>query len=270
MNALSAELKPESYALVKLGGSVITQENGEIDLANVISLCSEIAQYRFPLILVHGGGYFMKRMLLDFNIKTDFFSVEQAPLAFHLRNSLIQLNKVLVDTLQEVGIHAIPIPAHSKFRSRNGKIVPDKSVSQLLNVTMPKEGLPVLFGDVLDEEAGGFYFTSSDKIVSCLAKVHRPRIILFLSNVNGVYESFPPMTANESVLPVVTPNILDRLENNYDVGRGEIYGKLVEAIDCASQTDDCRIINGKVPGNLLGSLYGRLEVGTKILAEITQ
>jgi len=265
MDTRIVSLQPETLAIVKLGGSIITQESGEIDLANLRSLGCEIAQYKFPLILVHGGGYLIKKILLDYKVKTDTFLKEQTPLVFHLRNSLVQLNTFLLNTFQEAGVHTVSIPAHSMFKSCNGKIIPSETIFEFLSTVIQSGKIPVLFGDVLDDKEGSFYFNSSDKIVSCLAKELKPKIVLFLTNVDGIYESFPPKSDKEAVFPVVTPNILYQLDNKYDVGHGEIYDKLVEAIECASHTNVCRIINGKVPGNLLDSLYGRLEAGTKVL-----
>ncbi|MCL4528191.1 MAG: isopentenyl phosphate kinase [Chloroflexi bacterium] len=262
--------KLRSYAIVKLGGSIITQENGEIDLENLKKLCYEIAQYEHPLIIVHGGGYFIKNILLDNRVETDFFSEEEDSFVKYLRDRLIKLNTSLVNSFQNVGLQSFSIPAHSKFSYRDGKVVPNEGLFDLLDNILKSGRIPIFFGDVLDNLAGGFYFSSSDKIVTCLAKRLKPKLVLFLSNIDGVYETFPPISEWESILPVVSPRILEKLQNKYDVGRGEIYEKLVEAIDCAAQAEVCRIINGRTPGNLLGTLCEQLEVGTRIISEMTQ
>lgn len=257
--------QPDKAALViiKLGGSVITEREGSFDTENAHSLAREMIEYGRIALIVHGGGSFTKHMLLEHKIESDFFSPEQQVVVEQFREAIKSLNRLLLNVFENVGLECVSIASHTILISNDGEIV-DCDLTKVRELLI--DGInPVLFGNVLVDQARGYYACSSDQIASHLARILRPKAVFFLTDVDGVYEQYPPESDQIKPLPVVDGAFLNHMDHNYKVGVGDMYGKVEQAVACAPFTELCCILNGRVCGNLINVLHGRTRVGTEVI-----
>jgi len=252
--------------IIKLGGSILSCKEGGLNIDIIRSFASELAKYRQKVLLVHGGGVFTKRVLIKHDVQSDFLTAEQINIVNEIRKSVVDLNTSLINILKELGLHCISVSPRSVVISRNGAIIGTKSIADVIKNILGNDEIPVLYGDVIDDNVKDYYFCGSDQIVSWLTENLRPKSVLFLTDVDGVYETYPPTSDMIKPLSILTMDLLERIKREYRVGYGEMYDKLKHAIKCASYADTCRIINGKVNGNLIGTLSGQIETGTRVLS----
>ncbi len=251
------------FAIIKLGGSVITRREGDFDIENTHSLAREILGYDRVAVVVHGGGSFTKRVLLKHQVESDFLCSAQQAVIEQFREAIESLNRLLLDVFESVGLECVSVAPHTILTSNDGRIV-DCDLTKVRDLLV--SGIsPVLFGDVLIDQARGYYTCSSDQIASHLATILRPRTALFLTDVDGVYENHPPDSDQVKPIPIVDVTFLNHIHHNYKVGKRDMYGKIEQAIACAPFTEFCCILNGRVRGNLINTLQGRARVGTEVI-----
>jgi isopentenyl phosphate kinase len=251
-----------NFIIIKLGGSVITQREGGFDTENTYSLAREIAGYGQPAVIVHGGGSFAKRVLLEHKVKSDFISSEQQVLVEQFRETMERLNHLLLGVFESAGLRCVSIVPHTVLASNDGDIVECDSAK--VRGLLADGIIPVLYSDILTDRSGQYYACSGDKIASYLTKALRPKAVLFLTDVDGVYEHYPPESEGVKPLAVADATFLAHMPHNYTVGQSDMYEKLAQAIACAPFTELCCILNGRVRGNIINALQG-LQVGTKII-----
>lgn len=248
--------------IIKLGGSVITHREGDFDTENAHSLAREIVEYGRNVVIVHGGGSYTKRVLLKHQVESDFLSSAQRVVIEQFREAMKGLNDLLLGVFESAGLECVSIASHTVLTSDDGEIV-DCNLSKARELLM--DGItPVLFGDVLVDRARGYYACSGDQIASHLARILRPKMVLFLTDVDGVYEHYPPESDQTKPLPTVDVTFLNHMHHNYEVGGRDMYGKIEQAIACTPFTELCCILNGRVRGNLVNVLQSRTRVGTKV------
>ncbi len=255
-------------ALVKLGGSIITgyeEEIASFDAPSAHAIAVELKNATQPPIIVHGNGTFGKSVLLKHGIRSDFLSLEQGQVALDFNRQSERLNDLLLDVFNEVGLRAAPVALSSTMlRCEDGNIsLADISpIQALVSVGVT----PVVHGGIFSDVHRGFYACSGDKIMSELSKLLEPNVIIFLSDVDGVYENYPPHFETDRPVEIADWTFWQRMPHNYAVGIGEMHDKLEQALISAAFADRCYIINGRVPSNIGLILTGK-DVGTKVVPQ---
>ena len=254
------------YALVKLGGSIITgYKEGTVsfDTPHVHALAVELKKAIQPLIIVHGNGTFGKNVLLKHGIHSDFLSLELGQVALDFNRQSERLNNLLLNIFNEAGLRVAPVAlSTTMLRCEDGNI----SLTNINPIrTLVDAGIiPVIHGGVFSDVYRGFYACSGDKIMSELSKLLKPNVIIFLSDVDGVYEHSPPYYETDSPVEIADWAFWQRMPHNYVVGFGEMHEKLEQALISAPYSDRCYITNGRVPSNI-GLILAGKDVGTKVV-----
>jgi isopentenyl phosphate kinase len=261
--AIDGEIQSACSAIVKMGGSIVTSKGGILDANNILSLAREIVEYNHLLIIVHGGGTITKELLLEQKVESDFLSIEQRFIVERFRESISKLNDLILHLFREVGLQCFPVIPHKMFISDNGKIV-SWDLTEIKDI-LARHSMPVLYGDILTDKSRGYYTCSSDQISSHLAKIMRPNLVLFLTDVDGVYEYYPPTSNTAGPLRYANTLTLSRIQSDYKVGSSDMHHKLEQALECAPFTKCCCICNGRVRGNLLNALREESCSGTIVL-----
>lgn len=173
--------------LIKLGGSVITNKERPLSprIATIQKIARQLKRIREPIIIVHGGGSFGHYWSVKYGMHTKPARYDMHGVAV-VKNSMVELNKIILNRLAEARLDPYCLPPTdfmSGGKPITGKIKEIKKIAQ--------SGLvPVTFGDALWYGDGKSYILSGDRIMSILAKVLRPRLCIFVLNVDGLYSDF--------------------------------------------------------------------------------
>ena len=172
--------------LIKLGGSIVTNKRKPESARRktIDNILKQIKKIDEPKILVHGGGSYGHYWSVKYGMHTKPARYSLKGLSV-VKNSMIELDKIILDSATKNRLNAYSLPP-TDFMNGNkpikNKILTIKDIS--------KSGLtPVTFGDALWFGQKKSFILSGDVIMSTLAKILRPRLTIFVLNVDGVYSN---------------------------------------------------------------------------------
>jgi isopentenyl phosphate kinase len=169
------------------------------------------------------------------------------------------LNRILVKKLIRAGEKAISVQP-SAFIFCSKRKIKSFFLDPIKNY-LKNDLVPVVFGDVISDEKFGCTILSTEEIFKFLAKFLKPKKIILMSDVEGVYDS------KGKVIPEINKNNFSKIQNflkgadKIDV-TGGMAQKVKEAIEMAKGGIEVFIIGGK-EGNLKRCLRGE-KIGTRI------
>lgn len=247
--------------IIKLGGSVITFKDSSVAKVRTLVIkrlareIKEIYEQGYKIILVHGAGSFAHPLVKKYGIQKGMFYQEQK-LGFSLTTiGMTKLNLILLNQLAKNKIPAVSLSPHS-FIKRNKMGL--KFETSLIDDYLDQNMVPVLFGDTILDDIINCSVISGDTIVPFLAKKFSPDKIIFLSDVDGIYESDPKKNPNAKLIPIINNQNLKQVikslsPSNRDDVTGEMKGKISE-IKSNLKGIPVIIIGGLIPRNLIKAL----------------
>jgi len=170
--------------LIKLGGSIITNKEKPLSprIKTIDNIVKQLKKISEPFVVVHGGGSFGHYWSVKYDMHTKPAKTNPHGVAT-VKNSMIQLDKIILDSLTKNKLSPYCLPP-TDFMSGNKPII--SKVKEIKKIA--ESGLiPVTFGDALWYGQKKSYILSGDRIMSILAKVLRPRLSIFVLNVDGLY-----------------------------------------------------------------------------------
>ena len=249
--------------IIKLGGSVISDKNNPYSFNReaVEVIAEEIAQF-YPeesFILVHGGGSFGHPNAREYKIREGLMGdVKRKRIGFSkTHQAMLKLNDLTIEVFLEKGLPAYSVSSSSIFIIENGEIIYGEL--EILRKLLEKGLIPVLFGDTAVALDKGIDILSGDQIVSYLAKMLKPSKVIFLMDVDGIYDKNPKEKGAKLITELTKEGIEHLLESSESAGidvTGGIGNKLKKALEIAHYSD-VYFINGKVKGNLTKVLQGK-------------
>ncbi|ASJ06615.1 isopentenyl phosphate kinase [Thermococcus pacificus] len=252
--------------IVKIGGSVFSDKKGKpenFDVETVREIAREIANFypREDFIVVHGGGSFghpeAKKYGIRDGLPEDWESASLKRIGFTLTHqAMLRANAKFIEAFVAENLPAFSVSTSSVFITENGEVAYGdvEVIERLLELKF----IPVLFGDVSIDLAKGIDILSGDQIITYLTKMLEPKKVIFLMDVDGIYDGKPgegELVQNLSKEEIDA--LLDRLHctaAGTDV-TGGICNKLREAKKIAEHSE-VWFVNGKVPGRLSGAIRG--------------
>ena len=251
-----------SLIILKIGGSVITEKSSisRARDAEIDRISHEIAAFckdsDSQIILVHGAGSFGHPQAMKYRLNEGF----DAQGAYLTHVSVKLLNSKVVESLNNAGVHALPVHPLSSCILENGKLIDFQLGS--IKVMLEKGIVPVLHGDVVMDITRGASVLSGDRIIPYLALSLKASKIGAGSDVDGVLDE------KEAVIKKITPfNFLDLKKSIKGSGStdvtGGMLGKVSELLELAGKGVDSRIFNASRKGVVSRFLYGE-DVGTLI------
>ena len=253
--------------VIKLGGSVITVKNKAytVNFSNVDQIAGEIARIllklKKKLIIVHGTGSFGKPPALKYGYMDGNIKSSKTPVA-QIKAGILGLHHELIKTLVKKGVKAISLPCDALVDFSGGKI--KKINKPYIKKWLNKGFLPVINSDILPN---GKYFSvcSSDNIASYLANEFKADKLIFLTDVDGIYDD------RQNLIKKILKN--DLLELKYSCQKstkdvsGAMPGKIEQIITLFGHGHNVKvhILNGFSQGRLRNLLFGKNPRQTVII-----
>jgi isopentenyl phosphate kinase len=262
-----SEPKP---TVLKIGGSVITDKNGELAARTEVinRLAEEIVKANVKnLIMVHGGGSFGHPTAQKYGIKDGLKEDAQKVGFAETHHVMTVLNGLVMDALVWHNVPAVSVPPSSCMITENGriKLFEDNVLKMLLKMGFT----PVLYGDATLDEKLGFTILSGDQIVSHVARKFNACKIVMGVDVDGLYDADPKQTKSAKLYAHLTLQELKDAQGK--LGRstvadvtGGMLGKMTELVPAIEQGIPVAIVNAAKSNHVYKALIGEKVEGTII------
>lgn len=249
--------------VIKLGGSVITRKNEPFSARSdtICRLAEEISNYlhenkKHGLLLVHGGGSFGHPLVRECLEKIGYINTQCfARVAFYMD----LLNHLITEALLASEVPAVRITPRSICWGVNYGECDFGVVGELMSSGM----VPVLYGDVILSGSESRVL-SGDDIVWYLTKSLGLKKVIFVTDVNGVYDKDPKLHKDARVLSNTHVGEVLKEASFWEVPdvTGGMLNKLRKSLLLGIKDVKIYVINGFVPGNLLSALEEKNVVGS--------
>lgn len=255
--------------LIKLGGSVITDKSQyrTFNRAVVARLCREIGESGEDVVIVHGAGSFGHILAKENRLNDGFEDDSQIPAVAQVCFDVRELNSMVIKELIDAGIPAVSIPPGSCFMMDDRKLMIDNE--EVLRGFVDKGIMPVMFGDVVLDRKLGFAICSGDQMMELLARIFKPKRVIFVSDIDGLYDRDPKKYPDASLYRTVNSDIIGKIRSETSVAdvTGGVCSKMQTMLRMCSDDRDCILMNGTTEGRLLSLLKGEDIVCTRAESE---
>lgn len=259
--------------ILKIGGSVITDKNGELAARTetINRLVEEIKKAKLSnLLLVHGGGSFGHPIAKKYDIKDGLKQDSQKVGFAETHHVMSVLNGLVMDSLLWHNIPALSITPSSCIITKNGRI--SFFEEKILKMLMTMDIIPVLYGDAVLDDHLGFTILSGDQIVAYLARSFGADRIIIGVDVDGLFDSDPKEIKNSKLYSKINLEELIKIKNSISTSTtldvtGGMVGKINELSSAIEKNIPVSIINANKPDRLYQALIGAKVEGTLIEKE---
>ncbi len=240
--------------LIKLGGSIITNKQKPLSprRKTINSILKEIGKIKEPVIIVHGGGSYGHYWSVKYNMHTKPAKTSPKGVAI-VKNSMVELNKIILDSAVKNKINSYCLPP-TDFMNGNKTIK-----NKILTINdISKSGLtPITFGDALWFGKKKSYILSGDVIMTTIGKILKPRLSLFVLDVDGVYSDL-----KTKKLIYDFQKEKPEIQNNKMDVTGGMTRKITEASNMAKAGLKVFFVNGNKPKRISDAISGKRFEGT--------
>ena len=206
--------------IVKLGGAAITIKDGEPDTLNVDALetcCNAIAEVAplkksswylaeesaLRVIVVHGAGSYGHPQAKQYRVADGARDMDGDPVLREgvdkTKASVRKLCRLVCDELtshtagSRAWVKPAPISPYGKFFTVGKKLNRNLSRGGFdeVRAALMEGKIPVLHGDVVDDAEQGCAILSGDTLVECLTEEFKPKRVVFVSDVEGIFTAKP-------------------------------------------------------------------------------
>jgi len=240
--------------LIKLGGSIITNKEKPLSprKKSIDKIVRALKKIDETIIVVHGGGSYGHYWSVKYNMHTKPANYNTHGVSV-VKNSMVELNKIILDSFLKNRLNPYCLPP-TDFIFGNKPII--KKVKEIEKIA--KSNLvPVTFGDAVWYGKKKSYILSGDRIMSILAKILKPRLCVFVLNVDGLY-SDPKTKKLIHELKSEKPLIL---KSSKDV-TGGMKRKVDEATKISKNGMNVFFVNGNKPERIVDAVKRKKFHGT--------
>jgi isopentenyl phosphate kinase len=240
--------------LIKLGGSIITNKERPLSprVATVQKIARHLKKIKEPLVIVHGGGSFGHYWSVKYDMHTKPANYDLRGVSV-VKNSMVELNKIILECLEKARLNPYCLPP-TDFMTGNRPI--STKIKQAKKIA--QAGLvPVTFGDALWYGGKKSYILSGDKIMSLFAKALRPRLCVFVLNVDGLYSDLK----TRDLIYEMRGNDVSIDDIAMDV-TGGMRRKIQEATAISKMGLDVFFVNGNRPERIVNAVQKAKFEGT--------
>jgi isopentenyl phosphate kinase len=240
--------------LIKLGGSIITNKQKPLtpNLSAINKIASKLKVIKEPIVLVHGGGSFGHYWSVKYDMHTKPAKYNRKGVAV-VKNSMVYLDKIILNSFLKNGLKPYCLPP-TDFMFVNKPITRKiKEISKIAKAGM----IPISYGDVMWHGRNKFYILSGDRIMAILAKILKPRLAIFVLNVDGVYSDMKTKK--------LLHEIRDKKATISKVGMdvtGGMSRKVAVAAEISKNGIDVFFVNGNKPARIIDAVKNSKFEGT--------
>lgn len=258
--------------IIKLGGAVVTDKDSLTPKArlNTISrLAKEVRQIvdqdNYNIILVHGAGSFAHGLVKKYNLQHGM-KTDQQRYAFGLvTDAMLRLNSIIIGYLFRAKLQAVSVIPHTFIIQSKGKL--NYIEAGMIQRYLKNNQIPVLFGDMVLDDKWGCSVLSGDTIVTYLASKLKADKVIFLTDVDGIYDCDPKKNPKAKLISEVNNSNIKQVLKGLSPSKradvtGEMYGKILMIKQSAKQVPMV-IVNGLKKGNL-AKISDQSPVGTRL------
>ena len=240
--------------LIKLGGSIITNK-GKPQSARrktIDNILKQIKRIDEPTILVHGGGSYGHYWSVKYGMHTKPAKYSLKGLSV-VKNSMIELDKIILDSAAKNRLHTYSMPP-TDFMNGNKPI---RNKIQSMGEIAKSGLIPVTYGDALWYGQKKSYILSGDVIMTTIGKILKPRLSIFVLDVDGVYSN----TKSKKLIHDFKKEKPTISKNKMDV-TGGMTRKITEATKMSKSGLKVFFVNGNKPQRIAGAVSGKKFEGT--------
>jgi len=256
--------------VVKYGGAAMTKPELKASFARDIALLKLVG---LNPVVVHGGGpdisKYSERLGLDVNF-VDGLRVTDEPTMELVKMVLIgKINKEIVAQLHVAGIEAVGLSGDDgrliearKATSDSGDLGFVGDVARINPDILSDLGrfVPVVASVGVDAQ-GQSYNINADTVAGALAKALGARRVIFLTDVEGVYEDFDDKSTLVGRCSLAD---IEAMLGAGDVDKGMIP-KLSAVCDALKGgVEAAQIVDGRVPHSVIMELFTEEGLGTMV------
>ncbi len=240
--------------LVKLGGSIITNKDKPLTANRPLirRIISHLRKVKEPLIVVHGGGSYGHywSVKYDMHTKPSRYSIKGVSV---VKNSMVELNQIILESFLESNLRPYCLPPSDFMLAGKPIMKKVKEISKIAKTSL----IPISYGDVMWYGKNKFYILSGDKIMGILAKILKPRLAIFVTNVDGIYSDMRTKRLIREI--TVEKPIMSKV--SMDV-TGGMSRKIKEAVNISKNGTDVFFVNGNAPKRIVNAVSGKGFEGT--------
>ena len=240
--------------LIKLGGSIVTNKQRPLtpNLSAINKIASQLKTVREPFIVVHGGGSFGHYWSVRYNMHTKPAKYDIKGVSV-VKNSMVELNKIILDSFLKYKLNPYCLPPTDFMFGDKPDPKKIREISKIASAGL----IPVSYGDVIWYGKNKFYILSGDRIMRILAKILRPRLVIFVLNVDGVYANMK----TKKLLSKIKGQKVSTSKIRMDV-TGGMNRKIIEAVAISRMGIKVFMLNGNMPKRIVNAIKGRKFEGT--------
>ena len=220
--------------------------------STINKIASQLKTIKEPFVVVHGGGSFGHYWSVRYDMHTKPAKYDLRGVSV-VKNSMVELNKIILDSFLKYKLNPYCLPPTDFMRGSKSDPNKVKEISKIARTGL----VPVSYGDVLWHGKNKFYILSGDRIMSMLAKILRPRLVIFVLNVDGVYSNMK----TKKLLREIKGQKLSVSEGRMDV-TGGMRHKISEATAISKMGIKVFFVNGNMPKRIVDAIKEKKFEGT--------
>jgi len=240
--------------LIKLGGSIITNKEKPLSprKKSIDKIVCALKKIDESIIVVHGGGSYGHYWSVKYNMHTKPANYNTHGVSV-VKNSMVELNKIILDSFLKNKLNPYCLPPTDFIFGNKPIIKKVKEIEKIAKTNL----IPITFGDALWFGKKKSYILSGDKIMSVLANILKPRLCVFVLNVDGLY-SDPKTKKLIHELKGEKPLII---KSSKDV-TGGMKRKVDEATKISKNGINVFFVNGNKPERIVEAVKRKKFHGT--------
>jgi isopentenyl phosphate kinase len=259
--------------LLKIGGSICTEKGKgtfRVKTGPVKRIAREIIEARkekaFRLLAVNGAGPFGHANVTEYDINHGIKSPRDFEGFMKTIADCGYLNWKVSDLLRNEGLLSVPIPSSSIIVQADKKIISfHMDVIKRMWDSNPAI-VPVMNGTMVPDIGLGGSVVSGDTVLQYLAERLNPGVMIFATDVDGIFTADPKNDRKARLVDYVTKQNFHEIRagisgsSNVDV-TGGMLGKVEFLLSLRNRTI---IVNGNVPDRVRDAILGEDVRGTII------